>query len=318
MEAAATTWGVAALAGVATFGALLVLGGWTFIQGAFAGIVVLGVLGTVLALTVGKTGPSDALPHESTTRAMGTAGGGLAIDLSAMRPRDLNKPSPHKAAVDVSMISDTDSGRGFNGPSHRQPITGTIEAEPATIVPSPAPINAGDPAVARPIGVTADPKTMLHPTPLNGQIVSPEPPQPFEGEAPGRISLNEAALAGGAPVTVGTAPAPAAESGSAAADVSPTVSSTVAASAPAAPEEAGKPMTLDAAPEGGGDDLKKIKGVGPKLEGVLNSMGFWTFDQIAAWTDKEVAWVDENLEGFRGRVSRDDWVSQAKELAGGK
>ena len=47
-------------------------------------------------------------------------------------------------------------------------------------------------------------------------------------------------------------------------------------------------------------------------------MGFYHFDQIANWTDAEVAWVDQNLEGFKGRVSRDTWVEQAKLLAEGK
>lgn len=94
-----------------------------------------------------------------------------------------------------------------------------------------------------------------------------------------------------------------------------------AAPAPAVdtPEEqpAGKPEGLDGAREGGADDLKKIKGVGPKLEKLLNSMGFYHFDQIAGWTDAEIAWVDANLEGFRGRVTRDAWVSQARTLSEG-
>ena len=76
-----------------------------------------------------------------------------------------------------------------------------------------------------------------------------------------------------------------------------------------------KPAKLDAPREGGADDLKKIKGVGPKLEKQLNGMGFYHFDQIANWSDEEVAWVDQNLEGFKGRVSRDNWVAQAKELS---
>ncbi len=46
-------------------------------------------------------------------------------------------------------------------------------------------------------------------------------------------------------------------------------------------------------------------------------MGFYHFDQVAAWTEAEVAWVDDNLEGFKGRVTRDEWVSQAKLLAAG-
>ncbi|WP_299725143.1 endonuclease [uncultured Tateyamaria sp.] len=78
-----------------------------------------------------------------------------------------------------------------------------------------------------------------------------------------------------------------------------------------------KPETLSAAREGGPDNLKQIKGVGPKLEALLHSMGFYHFDQIAGWGPNEIAWVDENLEGFKGRVSRDEWVSQAKTLAEG-
>ena len=60
-----------------------------------------------------------------------------------------------------------------------------------------------------------------------------------------------------------------------------------------------------------------IKGVGPKLEKLLNSLGFFHYDQIANWTAEEIAWVDQNLTGFKGRVSRDDWVSQARVLAEG-
>ena len=91
-----------------------------------------------------------------------------------------------------------------------------------------------------------------------------------------------------------------------------------AKSAAAAADEGTKPMTYDAAPEGGGDDLKRIKGIGPKLEKTCNDMGFYTFAQVAAWTPAEVAWVDENLEGFKGRVTRDEWVAQAKQLAAGE
>ena len=50
---------------------------------------------------------------------------------------------------------------------------------------------------------------------------------------------------------------------------------------------------------------------------MLQSFGFWHFDQIAAWNDDEVAWVDAHLEGFRGRATRDEWVSQARILAEG-
>ena len=82
-------------------------------------------------------------------------------------------------------------------------------------------------------------------------------------------------------------------------------------------DEGTKPATLAAARDGGPDDLKRIKGIGPKLEKLCHSLGFYHFDQVAAWTADEVAWVDANLEGFKGRVSRDKWVAQAKLLAEG-
>jgi NADH-quinone oxidoreductase subunit E len=78
-----------------------------------------------------------------------------------------------------------------------------------------------------------------------------------------------------------------------------------------------KPRGLKAPRKGAADDLKKIKGVGPALEALLHGLGYFHFDQIAKWTAAEVAWVDENVEGFHGRVTRDDWVAQAKILAAG-
>ena len=78
-----------------------------------------------------------------------------------------------------------------------------------------------------------------------------------------------------------------------------------------------KPETLAEARGGQADDLKQIKGIGPKLEKLCNSLGFFHFDQIADWSADEEAWVDANLEGFKGRVSRDTWIAQAKVLAAG-
>jgi predicted flap endonuclease-1-like 5' DNA nuclease len=78
-----------------------------------------------------------------------------------------------------------------------------------------------------------------------------------------------------------------------------------------------KPAALSAPKGGQADNLKEIKGVGPKLETLLNEMGFYHFDQIASWGEKELAWMDANLKGFKGRASRDNWVEQAKILAAG-
>ncbi|MEE4119185.1 MAG: NADH:ubiquinone oxidoreductase [Paracoccaceae bacterium] len=108
---------------------------------------------------------------------------------------------------------------------------------------------------------------------------------------------------------------------SAAAAVAPSSGTAQTAPAPATADagagDVGTKPRLLAAPSGEPDDLKQIKGVGPALEKLCHSLGIYHFDQIAKWTDAEVAWVDEHLEGFKGRVSRDDWVSQAKTLASG-
>ncbi len=61
------------------------------------------------------------------------------------------------------------------------------------------------------------------------------------------------------------------------------------------------------------DDLKKIKGIGVKLEKLLNSLGVYTFKQIAEWTKEDVAKIDAYLK-FPGRIERDEWIKQAKEF----
>lgn len=66
----------------------------------------------------------------------------------------------------------------------------------------------------------------------------------------------------------------------------------------------------------GRDDLKRIRGVGPKLERLLNQNGITTFAQLAGLTDAEVTALDEQLGEFRGRIARDGWLEQARELMG--
>jgi NADH-quinone oxidoreductase subunit E len=78
-----------------------------------------------------------------------------------------------------------------------------------------------------------------------------------------------------------------------------------------------KPPSLPSAREAGPDDLKRIRGVGPKLEIMLHGMGIFHFDQIAQWSEMNLRWVDQNLGSFRGRAVRDDWIAQAKALAAG-
>jgi len=78
-----------------------------------------------------------------------------------------------------------------------------------------------------------------------------------------------------------------------------------------------RPKGLAAARGGKADKLTRISGVGVKLEKTLHSLGYFHFEQIAAWTPDEVQWVDEHLR-FKGRIERDEWLAQASLIADGK
>lgn len=80
----------------------------------------------------------------------------------------------------------------------------------------------------------------------------------------------------------------------------------------AAPPPAAQPL---AGASGAADDLRRIKGVGPKLVVILHGLGITRYDQIAAWTDEDVARVDAQLGSFAGRARRDNWVEQCQLLA---
>lgn len=69
---------------------------------------------------------------------------------------------------------------------------------------------------------------------------------------------------------------------------------------------------------GPANDLLQIKGIGPKLNALLNALGVSRFDQIAAWKAKDISKVDASLGAFQGRIIRDNWIDQAGLLATGK
>ncbi len=73
---------------------------------------------------------------------------------------------------------------------------------------------------------------------------------------------------------------------------------------------------LFVAPAGEPDNLKMISGVGPVLEEKLNAFGVTRFSQVAKFTKKEIAALDDALS-FKGRIERDNWVEQAKALTKG-
>ena len=83
--------------------------------------------------------------------------------------------------------------------------------------------------------------------------------------------------------------------------------------APKAEKKAEAPKAKKA--DAGADDLKLLNGVGPALEKKLHEAGVTSFAQIASWGPKDIEEMDEKLS-FKGRIERDGWIEQAKELAG--
>lgn len=79
------------------------------------------------------------------------------------------------------------------------------------------------------------------------------------------------------------------------------------------------PVIAETPPPSGdaGDDLTRIKGLGPKISTALRALGVTRYAEIAAWTEEDVARIDAQLGAFAGRATRDNWIEQAKLLAGG-
>ncbi|MEP2103346.1 MAG: hypothetical protein ABJP02_08390 [Parasphingorhabdus sp.] len=142
---------------------------------------------------------------------------------------------------------------------------------------------------------------------------APEPVAPAPAPAPKPAPAPAPAPAPVAPKTV----APAAVATAAVAKAAPAPAPrprkrpVVADTAPPAP--AGKPNIAEA--KGDPDNLRLIKGVGPKLNTLLNNLGVTRYDQIASWKEAEIEEMDKYLESFSGRITRDSWIDQAKYLA---
>jgi NADH-quinone oxidoreductase subunit E len=182
------------------------------------------------------------------------------------------------------------------------PPAGQTQAPPAS------------PASAPPSGATK-PAT----TPVSEPAKAAAPPAPPASEpAPAKAPAHPAvAAAGGADrdkVDVSRPREPEGRAGPVNPPVAPE-GGPVDSRAPLSEEH--RPLLLDGARESKPDDLKLIRGVGPKLEQVLNRLGIFHFAQIAEWTEMNLRWVDQHLGAFRGRGLRDDWIGQSKKLAAG-
>lgn len=140
------------------------------------------------------------------------------------------------------------------------------------------------------------------------EIDEQRPAAPLEPARP-VIELAERVDFTATPAGPAPAPIPAPTAAAAPDAVIDTASAATAAPSldrPAVPTAVGEP-----------DDLSRIKGLGPKLRTLLASFGITRFDQIAAWSDADVAEVDRFLGQFQGRIVRDNWVEQAGYLARG-
>lgn len=278
------SWALAAGVGLLVFILLLVIGGWGLIGAIFMAGLAFAVLGLAFSWIFCRDLPAARGPG----------------NFDASGARETSAPAP-KASL---------------------PKAASPNAPPVSVPPAPTADESTSPAKAAPVGSSA-------------AAAAPAASAPA---AEAKSSAQTAKADAGAPVKPSTRLAGqeelAAKKGDWKYEAEPKAPAKKAAAkaAPAAaastPDydgdgklegsaEGTKPATLTAAREGGPDNLKEIKGVGPKLEKMLHSMGFYHFDQIANWTADEEAWVNANLEGFKGRVSRDNWVEQAKILASG-
>jgi NADH-quinone oxidoreductase subunit E len=182
------------------------------------------------------------------------------------------------------------------------PAAPAAPAPAAAAAAVPAPTQAAKPAPVAPVPAVAKPVVQATEKPALKFAAAP-PPSNYVDLLAQQIKEKKELKAKKAEPTKAKAPAvPVAK---------PKTPATAPAKSDGAPEQLAKPRG------GKGDDFELIWGVGPGLARTLNKMGFWHFDQIAAWTAKELKWVDANLKGFKGRATRDEWVPQAKKLAKG-
>ncbi len=83
-----------------------------------------------------------------------------------------------------------------------------------------------------------------------------------------------------------------------------------------APTKADEAETIkDTGPDGVGDNLTEINGIGPVIEEKLHGLGITTFKQIAELDQARIDEINEKLS-FKGRIEREEWVEQAQKLIG--
>jgi NADH-quinone oxidoreductase subunit E len=198
-------------------------------------------------------------------------------------------------ASGLTSLKDFAAGRAqYNASAQNAVDIGdTVKRIDGTEVPLTTPWKAKSPK--------SDPKLAAMPEAVSAAVGVAAEPKPGVAEVADKTgaTVHEApALSKGKPVADGNAP-------------EATPLATLDAKAPAEFAQ-NQPAGLTGPRGGVADDLQKIEGIGPVLEKLCHGLGVFHFDQIANWGADEIAWMDANLKGFKGRASRDKWVAQAK------
>jgi len=269
---------------------MLVFGASGLLKAIVVGVLIAVIAGYLLMTLLCKNAPANA-PQDNTRSA---AAASVASAPTASAPT-----TPETVSSAIGTVPAGDAGIGA-AERASGPVT-PVEEEPAEAAPR-APIAdtatvAEDAPAPKPTAAPVADTASIDETPSSEPVTKAE--QDVHSAATASLDETpEAPLPDEAPVAA-PAPKPTARPDTG------TASDTSAAEQPA---------LLDAPRAEGADDLKRIGGIGPKMEQTLNELGIYHFDQLANLTDAEIAWVDSRLR-FRGRIERDNWVGQAKSLA---
>lgn len=305
-ECLLTCWGIAALVGFVAMVMLYGFAEFSALQAIFTGGLAGTILGGILSLTVctSQTAAQDLASDNKPAMRYAAEAAARKAEMAGAT----SAPSP-VAAADTAAAGSAGVAAGSAGVA-----AGSAGVVAGSAGSSSAGVSASATSVATSVGgpeagtVDADAQDTTAPA-GNMAAVNTTPSAALSIPAADEAAAKPAPTAKAAPKAKAAPNAKAAPKAKAAAE-------TKAAAAPTAAADGTPEIMLSAARPEGKDDLKRISGVGPKLEQTLNDLGIYHFDQVAKFDKKDIAWVDARLR-FKGRIERDDWMSQAKILAEG-
>lgn len=268
-----TCWAVAAAFGVVATVVARVMIEISWPGSVFCGILVAAVLGLLLSTLLCGGSTAPRYVQKAAAAPVLTATAAPAAAAPVATPAPM-----------MSAAADPVAQAAPDAPSVSTSVPAPMVSAPTVS----APTVSAEPEVAAPAAVAAPIKA----APVKAPAAKAAPEKAAKPVA-------KPAVKAAATPTAKTAPAP-------------VVAAVVDDAAVAAAGAGSKPKGLKAPRKGQADDLKTIEGIGPVLERLCHDMGIYHFDQIAAWGPAEVAWMNANLKGFKGRVGRDKWVAQAR------